>query len=227
MGGFEIVLILAFILFTVFDGIARSQRRRRGAGQQPRPRPRPFPFELEEEGPEGDTEWPTGVVVAPGSSAGTVERPKGETSEGLVPQDIWEEIAGLMRGEVPVRRPPEKVPTGGTEERAGGTVAVPDRVTPGVPSGQRAPVAVGRRVGRPAGDSGLASPPARPAPEAARLRGTSDRPEEVAAAATPSSPRAGVLLPRGDLTALRRAIVLREVLGPPLALRDPDEDGII
>jgi hypothetical protein len=150
--------------------------------------------------------------------------PEGERAVGMLPRDLWEELAALARGEAPVRRPAEPP-----------APAVPAPRSP--PETDRAREARNRATRKRDGH-GLESR-RREQPRAAPARVVVGSDEAMAARErhTPAAVMAAEeVLPErpppgsdafravfgGTTTAdLRRAVVLREVLGPPLSLRPP------
>ena len=236
------------------DGAARKRRkeaRLRG--------PIPAPDRL----PEAEDD----VVQVAESSA--------ESSEGIVPKDLWEEIAALARGEIPergvgsVRGPATRDPSstrdpspirdpGATRdpssEMEGWTPPrqdVPSARVPGTERGERVPPSTGRSERldaptlsrpRPADLQGGYSHPDQAATHTEHAQVASpdrqlsaERPHEYVLhppessseprkqprrAEKPRSLLAGVR--RGAKRSLRDAIVLTEVLNPPVVLRDSD-----
>jgi hypothetical protein len=115
------------------------------------------------------------------------------SSEGLIPGDIWEEILGLARGEtMPRPKPP----------------AAPVPPSPPPPAESRE----GAVPRKPSAASILrrAAPPVAPVPSEAA---------SAVAAQTRRGVRAG-LFGDGSARELRKAVVLKEVLGPPVALKE-------
>lgn len=151
--------------------------------------------------------------------------PEGDRAAGMLPRDLWEELAALARGEVPGRARPAEVP-----------VPVPPRPSPPVES-ERAREARTRAARKREGH-GLESR-RREQPQAAPARVVVGSDEAMAARArqrhTPAAVMAAAEVvperrePGADAfravfggtgrADLRRAVVLREVLGPPLSLR--------
>lgn len=151
--------------------------------------------------------------------------PEGDRAAGMLPRDLWEELAALARGEVPGRARPAEVP-----------VPLPPRPSPPVES-ERAREARNRAARKREGH-GLESR-RREQPKVAPARIVVGSDEAMAARArerhTPAAVMAAaeVLPERREPGAdafravfggtgpadLRRAVLLREVLGPPLSLR--------
>ncbi len=249
MGGFEIVLILAFILISVLDGMARSRKRKMGGAP-----------------PKGGASRTTRPL--PRARRRVEAGAEAETSEGLISADVWEEIAGLIRGELPGppdhRPEPSSEPSLSTGARGSSRerVVPPDAeaeleaagwgAAPELPSwgkgrspwtaGGATPEEAAREptlIPLPQASTPPTTPPAMGGPEralslrgaegvvAARVRQEDER--DAAYAAEGGTPAAGQLrlsLVGGERGRLREAVVLREVLGPPLSLRDAD-DGIV
>jgi len=156
-----------------------------------------------------------------------------ESSESMVPSDIWEEIGALARGERPEPEPSPSAPASPSSWDAGMEevkAAEAERaLPPGSPIGSsevgsRLPGRYWKRneVGQEAigehpihrSHAGYGTDPserARPVP--------AEEPDRSAEEAR----RVRRTLRQGDPAELRRAFMLQEVLGPPVALRDPEE----
>ena len=131
------------------------------------------------------------------------DRPSGSSSEGMIPADIWEEIAGLARG-----RLPEPTPTPEPEPAPEPVEYLPRRSVERIPA---RPVETHRVHRAHAG------------------YGTDPSSREALGAGRPRSAAVGQLsrdartvrrqLRGGAAGALRQAVILQEVLGPPAAMR--------
>ena len=210
-GLIQVLVVAAFIIISIMDGAARKRRKAaQRLGQLPT-------F-------EGPPEAADELGQADESSEG---------SEGMVPEDLWEEIAALARGERP--------------EREAGSVLAPTTPDPGLTrepdsrmEGWTAPeqdVPLETRSADLQGgyshphqalthrEHAQVASPAQPLPEElshefvphppARPR----KPQKEPGRARPAeSLLAG--LRRGSKNSLREAVVLAEVLSPPLTLRD-------
>ena len=179
-----------------------------------------------------------------GEGASRPPRPR-TGSEGLIPADVWEEIQALARGEVPgtgdpvpqkprppappppTTAPPTRIPPKGGERRPN----QPERR--GQPQVRRSapPVRVEKPAGKPA-------KPVRSAPAVPVEEGTPGHPVHLSHAAY-GTPVRGRLTPAatsradgpsvealgarallaGGPGALRQAVILQELLGPPVALK--------
>jgi hypothetical protein len=218
--------------------------------QAPRPRPRPeagsVPHSYDEDasfdesarGDERVARSRQGDLEAARSREGDLEATRarpgeqepartGTGSEGLIPDEFWKEIEALARGGGPVPLPkaperpqPTRVPEPARVEKAP-TRARPAATKPAVP---RKPASVPATVAE-------AAPP---------VEGTPDHPIHLSHAAygTPVTGRAvappiahaGTRRPaaasavralvRGRHSAARDAIILQEVLGPPVGMRE-------
>ncbi len=200
----QIFIILIFIAVSVLEGVGRKRK----AGQQGKPRPGP----TRAQGPRRPA--PPMEVARRTGAPPEVERGVPEkSSEGLVPEAVWEEILGLARG-TPMERPvPPPAP------------AAPPVPLPPEPRQSRAEREESQRQAEtleviPEFEArSLEAPAPRAVKPVARPLG------RAAAAATgaprPRSPGLrGDLFGSGSPEELRKAIILKEVLGPPLALRD-------
>lgn len=217
-------LIFWLIIFAVaiLQGIGQRKKK---PGQRPgQPGGRRVPR-------QGSPDSRDGAVTRPDRTATASPRRQAgggaEGSEGLIPADVWEEILGLARGQPPAKRQPPPEPEERAAEEAEGfeegrsydEEALEPSATPAprpqprlAPSVRPAPSPKPAPAPRPV-------PSARPAP--------ARRPESVASpvfqpGASPSgeSPLRDDLFGSGMPEDLRKAIILREVLGPPLALRE-------
>jgi len=106
----ELIFFAVIIFFSIIDSIARSRKKKQQAeGQTPAPQ-LPEGWEPEEEfepysapsyedsaeDEEDEAEEPLPRYTRPNSS--TRERESPSTSQGMIPKDIWQEIAGLATG---------------------------------------------------------------------------------------------------------------------------------
>ncbi len=240
MEGFSgVVFVLVFIAFSILEGIGRkrkAQEQKGGVDGASKPRTRETRPPLEAGSP-GST--PAGASGT-GSSVEARKTPGGkgtaEGSEGLIPKDVWEEILGLARGTPPAPRRPEPSPdrdAAPVARREGETLEevlpvearsleklhvehhrVSERADMATsPTGVEASKGLGPRggaqgKGRRAGAQG-AGPVTAPA-QRRRMAGCRLRRD---------------LFGRGAPEDLRRAVILSEVLGPPVAMRDQPGEG--
>lgn len=258
----EVIFILILIVFSILEGALRGKKGS-GTGGLPGPGRTPdWP-----EGPD-DRAQPTerDRIVR----AEQPERPR-ETADQMVPDDIWEEIAALARGDVEetLRRRRER----GRGEAAPDSGRRTPLPTPR-PVGKRPPSPVdgyGRRSAQPPpprvpsppvpmtppGKAELAVEEVEPGARAERVP-WQPRPTRIVSPAwarsgeEPASPTAdglaGSPIKEGEISgslgeteaqrqerlhhtfrgahALRHAVIAREVLGRPLALRDYQDDEL-
>ena len=225
----EILFLLIFFIFAVLQGIGQKRKQAGRLGQppptdagegdvptgdreriSPRPRERPRVEPSHRTSAQSrETDRPPIRERAPAPAyerPGGTQQPRGgaTSSEGLVPKDIWEEIMGLARGEMPS---PDPVPT-----------PVPARPSPAESRAGAVPRTAGAesREGAVPRKPSSASVVRRSAPPVAPV------PAE-GASVPPFGTRRGVragLFGDGSPQELRKAIVLKEVLGPPVALRE-------
>jgi len=160
------------------------------------------------------------------------------SSEGLLPAELWEEIQVLARGGLPRQQESPKPVPPRTPAPARGTKPPARRPAPARPSQKTAPAS---RTGTQTPSRAARKPvqPTAPGPEAAAtVEGTPEHPVHLSHAAygTPVVGRAGspegVARPAaearnsvrkllgGGRVPLRQAMILQDVLGPPLSLRD-------
>ena len=231
-GLIQLLVIGFFVIVSLMDGAARKRRKQaQTMGHTPGPRP---PKEADD---------------------ALEQRP--QSSEGMVPRDLWEEIAALTRGEVPERGvDSERGPATRSDssyspgKRFDGSPEVePWNVPEDIPPSW-APDPEVEDVGGPWSydtseglDASLPSEtPSRDLqsgylhPDQAEsherhaherhLEASASIPSQQEASQAPSGVRAsrGLLkgIGRGNRRSLREAIILAEVLNPPVALRDSD-----
>ncbi len=205
-GLIQILVIAFFIIIAMMDGAARKKRQ-----------------EAQRRGTVGRGE---GALDVGEHRSMKTER----MSEAMVPDELWEEIAALARGgpsSASRPLPPTRVP--GAERRP----AYGDPAPHGTPSGFERPV------------------PARvPEPEETSLRpehqhvedhdhvewASEEEPAEAVGEPDPDEdpgraspePQKGRSVRRtlmhGDRESIRQAVILAEVLGPPVSLRDSDHE---
>jgi hypothetical protein len=202
-------LILVFLAIAVIQGIGQKRREAaKKAGKPPGGQP------------PGQAPSQAGAEFDPAPREGA----RGGTSEGLIPSEVWDEILGLARGKTGGPKTPADLPS---------SRPAPEEATEAPARSQSSEV-----MRRPA--EAMRRPP-----EAMR-RPSDSRPSQQAPAPVPlvaSSPvpilrrespsraeeqpmEGGIrgaqtrLFGQGSTEELRKAIILKEVLGPPLALRD-------
>ena len=235
----EVIFVLIFIAFSVLEGVGRRRKtQQKGApGKPPRPQPRqaglpgqarvpPQPLPPGSGPLEAGTDTSAGTrAPMPRRPAGAARGEQGKGSEGLIPKGIWEEILGLARGDPPKPRPAE--PGSDTSphvpSREGETLEeIPPfearSLEPLDVEADRSSSRVQARSGRAEPASSKGSTPPMPPPLL----------EIGAGAASGRSRRKGQggrwlkgdLLGDGSAEDLRKAIIITEVLGPPLAMRE-------
>jgi hypothetical protein len=204
----ELIFFAVIILFTVIEAITKARKKRA------------------EDGEEADGEVSDRERLA--RRSGPRER-EDEPSETMIPADIWEEIAGLGRG----RREPDAEPT----ELAPAPTPAPTPVPYGS-AGRRAPAPYeGPRGGSPGPKrrTALAPGPTRlpSVTEAHRIhrlhpdlgtdpseRTRSEQDWRPEVRDDRNAKRVRALLRGSEGTdALKQAVILREVLGPPVSMR--------
>jgi hypothetical protein len=225
----EVIIVLIFIAFSVLEGVGRKRKtQQKGApGNLPGPRPgqaRPPRREPAEAGPRSVDPGPT--VRAGGAGP--------ESSEGLIPKDVWEEILGLARGTVPEPRRAEPGPdlSDTRPRREDETLEeIPSfeaRTLEPVDFEDERPVSRPERLPVPAGTG-----PSRRfgAPKGSALQASGVKGAAAAKAGMPATVEAprkrskgpeirANLLGDGSPQDLRKAIILTEILGLPLSLRE-------
>ncbi len=239
----QFLIVLIFIVVSLLEGIGRRKK----AGQQGKPRPGPTRAEAPGRVPGAGQARPRPAPAPAPAEAG--KRRDAASSEGLIPAEVWEEILGLARG-TPPQAPapvPAPAPVEGSQRRdeAAGlrrrnetledlpefearsleTVPEGPKERPILPDERPAPGGPGRRP-TPAPTPQRAKPvPIQVGAYPARVfeRRLSSFEGEIG---DPGSAPAGHLGLRAELFGsgspeeLRKAVILKEVLGPPLALRE-------
>ncbi|MEZ4414814.1 MAG: hypothetical protein R3E10_03605 [Gemmatimonadota bacterium] len=168
---------------------------------------------------------PSDVRREQGPQSGDVAQARPRRARDLIPKDLWEEIEALAQG-----RPPRPVPTPAPEPQA----QTPQRRPTGS-DGARPRVAVPPARARRPSPAPRPLPPPDALPEAVSLERLEPRPLPVAGERSASGLSAAPTLRRPtpasrrrparalgleDPAAARKAMILREVLGPPLSLRE-------
>jgi len=154
-------------------------------------------------------------------------RPSAPSSEGMIPADLWKEIEKLARGqgvEVPEAKPAPKprpapkpapsrapVPTRSSTTRAGPTPRGKYAPTP-----SKAPPVPRRAEGHAVhrAHEGFGTDPSERAPSA------QDRLDPLQRVLNPDAAAARKQLMARDRSSLRQAVIIQEILSPPVALRD-------
>jgi len=196
---------LIIIAVAVLQGIGKKKRKAGQLGQKPLGSPGPRTDSPGEEEPITASSPPTMASPRPGQD------PAGKSpSEGLVPADVWAEILGLARGETPRAEPEAPVP-------------VPVEEAPVEWAKEERP----REEGRPP-PVVRSFPTSHGADAVLHQTEPEDYESRLAVSRTPvpgweqeegRGVRAG-LFGSGSPRELRKAIILKEVLGPPLSLRE-------
>lgn len=205
----ELIFFAVLILFSILDAIARKRRGRHA-----------------EEAPGPDEIDPAAARRRPTKVPGAETEPP--SSEGMLPRDLWEEIAALTRGERPGASGPGEAGDSSPSEAEGERG---ERRRPRLPASSpiRREQVGAREVGtREVGTRGElgehpihgfhaeygTDPSSRtPVPEP-RRGGPGREVREVRRA-----------LLEGGASEARKAVILHEVLGKPLAYRDPGPEG--
>lgn len=233
----ELVFFAVIILFTILEAVAKRRKQREGGedGGDEGESWTPAPVERQ---PRPKAERRPRVERGSSSSTdrGMPERGAGreERSETMIPADLWEEIAGLAAGEprsepsprgepkpVPSRRPesaPRRWKPGPFDDEAASLETldverIEDDIRPvRTYTGKRVPSSVDAHpVHR--SHIGYGTDPSERAPSEQDWRPT-DRGNR-------NAKRVRAMLRGSEGTdALKQAVILREVLGPPVSMKD-------
>lgn len=240
-------LIVAAI--AVLQGIGQKKKKPgQGGRMPPGQRPPGVPrgdsgetLEIDSETARPDT---TRVPRAGGSGPGGPSGKGEESSEGVIPADVWAEILGLARGQPQKGDPVGSGGSGTMSKRGPEDDAVMDEIEAGTarPSREprRRPETVRRERPKPAPEK---VPPERAVPAShtasgrhhitapsdyeSRLGISAERKAvaKVEAGVPAAEPEAETVTPAtklfgtGSKDELRKAIILKEVLGPPVGMR--------
>ncbi|HUP51419.1 MAG TPA: hypothetical protein VM198_03000 [Longimicrobiales bacterium] len=185
----ELIFFAVIIFFTIVESIARRRKQRSAGSPQ-------IPEEWEQE--EQGREWR--------SETDEVEAPRRSGSEAMIPGDIWEEIAGLARERT---RQPETQPEVPPPPPVQATppVTLPARLG----WGKRTP-----KVGQPhrvhLSHAEYGTDPS------SRTQSRHDQIDPLARGLSADVKAVRKQLRHGR-HALRQAVILQEVLGPPVSIR--------
>lgn len=220
-------LIFWLIVFAIaiLQGIGQKKKADRkgrrpgeagGGGREPSP-PRPAPSRREAKEAGEGLNRPAKPIPSASSPAGTREE---DSAEGMIPSEIWEEILGLARGQTRPEKPSRQTPP--DEGPTGLEPAWEEVEWAGAGTGSD-PVARGDlKALSDIETSEVGSSPA-------KVIGEAEEPPPSAFFEPPTGSRVTArprarLFGDGSRAELRKAVVLREVLGPPLGLRGREED---
>jgi len=198
----ELIFVLVFVAFSVLDGIGRKKK-------------------AERKGAPGTVPGPQLRSVQNRETVATIS-PEPSSSEEIIPGDVWEEILGLARGsspepdkiDEPVEEPVDE-PVEEPEDESSWTAYLTEGQTP-----EQTPDIRAQEL------ESLAPRPQRvqPMPDQGRAPSVHALPSGTAGAwgkgaeRRQSSVRQS-LLGDGSTAELRKAFILKEVLGPPVSLK--------
>ena len=227
----EVIFVLIFIAFSVLEGVGRKRKtQQKGAPGKP-PGPRPKPTQRAPREPVGAG---TRGAEADGRPPVRAEGAGPESSEGLIPKDVWEEILGLARGTPPTPRRDDPGPDL-SRSRPGREDETLEEIHP-FEARTLEPVDFEdeRPVSRPERAPVLADTTPAKGLAARKRSGLQRSGAKAVAAAKARMPGSGArsgtetvgsgiraeLMGDGSPENLRKAIILTEVLGLPLSLRE-------
>jgi hypothetical protein len=209
----ELIFFAVIIFFSIIESIARSRKKRAGGSPQIPDEWEPEPAGREWQPPTRDVPTRTTTSYDADLSYDDLEvaeaRDPRSGSEGMVPADIWEEIAGLARGRVrqletrPEPPPPAPAPAPALPARLGW-----GKRTPKVGQAHRVHLA----------HQHYGTDPSERPPSALDALDPLARPLSADAKAVREQLRTG------GRHALRQAVILQEILGPPSSMRS---EGIL
>lgn len=195
----ELIFFAVIIVFSILESIARSRKKRAGMQQIPNDGEPDRPYDDLDADDAADSSRPIPRYSEPYGSSPGAETTHRSGSEGMVPADIWQEIAGLARGRLEQMEkkpaPPPPPPTPSRVER-----------------GRRTPdVGEAHRVHR--SHAGYGTDPS------SRLPSAQDDLDPLARSLSADAASVRQQLRQGGRHALRRAMILQEILGPPASMR--------
>lgn len=231
----ELIFFGVIILFSILDAIAKKKRQGTETEEVEAPPTEASPVEDEARwggmpGYEAPSSDPDGDGI-PGAPLPEYTRPYGgegaSSSEGMVPRDIWEEIGALARGE----QPPEPVAPEPDEEELATwddepSYEDPERLPSRIPS--TSPIRrsqVGAREVGSRGGSGKHFIHGSHADYGTDPSGRKPVPEPASGGPSREVRAVRQALMEGGSDAARRAVILHEILGPPVAYRDEGGGG--
>jgi hypothetical protein len=212
----ELIFIGLIILFSIIESISRKRKQQSGQPQLPEeweptewkpvepqrePRPRPS---RERSTPtlDRDRSYDERALEEPTPARETMR----SGSEAMIPKDLWEEIAGLARGRLETKpAPPKPAPP-------------PPVAAPEVPSTASARAAWGRRTPR-VGQHRLHTAHAEYGTDPSSRTPSPHDTIDPLARKLSADVRAVRRQIRGGRHALRQAVILQEILGPPASMR--------
>lgn len=226
-GLLQLVVIGLIVMASLFDASTRGRRRRERMQRREE-----ADADAAADATRGDQR-----MTSPGTGRSERER----TAESMIPADLWEVLTGEKRAPSREREPEPQVdeaPAWSAEEgpyqQPYEPPPMPEYQAPAEPETEPAwSTAEGSY------DTYVAQPPAEEAPQVPVVTWPSMHPEGAAlqrpapplrhpAATRKARPTASdytELLRAHDARSLREAMVVSEVLGPPIALRRPDDQG--
>ncbi len=240
----ELIFFAVIIVFSIIESIARSRKRKAGGplpdvppeweSEQTGQRRRPPKAEMPSYDADPSFDDNPSFDEVATSEAATRERTR--SSESMIPADIWEEIAGLSKeGQRPAEAqkpapPPKRAPPPPPRPAPPARSAPSMKPMPAPKPKPRAPIAPKKRstifVQEPAPEGTVGhvvhlSHAAYGTDPSTRARSAQDRLEPLASKLSPDAQAVRRQLRGQGTHALRQAIILQEVLGPPVGSR-PD-----
>lgn len=232
----QLIFVGIILLFSVLEAVARKKREG-GEVEVPAPPPREPVVRVPQSSGKTIPSYDHDPSFDDEVDGGATKRPV--TSESLIPDDVWAEIQALARGGTPTA-PPDRAPVQARPRQASAAARAktprPDDKAPAPPAKTRsAPIALAPRGGpvRPALapelPEGSAGHPVHLShslygtPVHDRLTGTGSDGRELRRVSTAAAGVREML--RGDRGSLRRALVLQEILGPPVSLKEDPSAG--
>jgi hypothetical protein len=213
----QLIFVAVIVFFSVIDAIAKSRKAKQGGTAPSLPEGmEDAPWEGQTAGAEDelpaydhDPSYDEMAVSYDERVGRSSPGPSTPSSETLLPRDFLEELAALAAGGATERQHQERVPTASTQPSS---VSIPSPRTSSVRPEQRLPEPAQHVVHQ--AHRGYGTDPSSRAPS------EQDGLDPLAVTLGEDARTVRRRLLSHDAHALRQAIVLQEVLGPPAALRD-------
>jgi hypothetical protein len=210
----ELLPFLVLIGIGVMNAIAQKKKKEQRMGRKPGAPPRP---------PRGEgrfpSEPPDATRTPPLARPGADSEEEEDSSEGMIPADVWEEILGLARGQPASTKPKGRpAPTEAEEPERLETREVAQVPMETVEAREVRPAPKARVF--PESHGARAALHTAPAEDFESRLGV-EKASALEAEEGEERPRVRVeLFGDGSKEELRKAVVLTEVLGPPLSVRE-------
>jgi hypothetical protein len=211
----QLIFLAVIVVFSIIDSIARTKKKRQqqsgGSGQDTPRVPEEWQWEDDvpsyDADPSYDDAYASEGATRKPETLPRAERSSPKSSEGMVPADIWEEIAGLARGRVPTPKPTPRAPK--APEPVQSRPIEPEPKPVRARATRVRPPLTGAGVHRAHADYGT--------DPSSRRRSEQDGLDPLRGTLSQDVRAVRRMLKTHTRSALRQAVILQEVLGPPAA----------